>query len=45
MNDRVFYGLFLLKGKAFFYCKMNFYCKQKKQRSLAIRMVGEHWWR
>ena len=36
MNDRVCYGLFLLKGKAFFYCKMNFYCKQKNNAPLPL---------
>jgi hypothetical protein len=44
-NERsCLYGLFLLKGKAFFLLQNEFLLQTKKQRSLAIRMVGERWW-
>lgn len=36
MNDRVFLWAFPFEGESLFYCKMNFYCKQKNNAPLPL---------
>ena len=45
MNGRVFLWAFPFEGESLFLLQNEFLLQTKKQRSLAIRMVGERWGR